>query len=68
MMPMSQETRLFNMRADASFFGQLDELRRREPDLPNRTEMVRRLVESAYNAEAEGSKPLHKREELEAAE
>lgn len=38
----------FSMRADAEFLRRLDELRRREPDLPSRAEMVRRLVDAAF--------------------
>lgn len=37
----------FNMRVDDAFLRDLDELRRREPDLPSRSEMLRRLVERA---------------------
>lgn len=35
--------------ATDQFFEQIDELRKREPDLPNRSEMIRRLVDRAYS-------------------
>jgi hypothetical protein len=35
------------MRVDDDFLAMLDGLRKAEPDLPNRTEMIRRLVEAA---------------------
>ena len=34
--------------ADPEFFDKVDDLRKREPDLPGRSELVRRLVERAH--------------------
>ena len=42
-MSQNKEKR-FEMRADSEFIQALDQLRRDEPDLPSRAEMVRRLV------------------------
>lgn len=40
----------FEMRADAAFIAAVDEWRRKETDLPNRSEAIRRLVEQALKA------------------
>jgi hypothetical protein len=42
----AQEHQL-QMRVSTGFLRDLDDLRRVEPDLPSRTEMIRRLVEQA---------------------
>lgn len=36
---------VFNMRVDAELLALVDELRRVEPDIPNRSEMARRAIE-----------------------
>ena len=38
------KSKLFQVRVDDSFVGMLDDIRRSEPDLPTRAEMLRRLV------------------------
>jgi len=38
------QTSAFTMRVDEEFFHSLDEARRKEADLPSRSELVRRLV------------------------
>ncbi len=37
----------FHMRASAAMLSALDKLRKKEPDLPSRAEMIRRLIERA---------------------
>ena len=37
----------FEMRATAEFLEAVDEWRRKQPDIPNRSEAIRRLVEKA---------------------
>jgi hypothetical protein len=41
---MKKERQSFRMRVDERFFADLNELRRREDDVPDNTEMVRRLI------------------------
>jgi metal-responsive CopG/Arc/MetJ family transcriptional regulator len=43
-MPGGRDHR-FVMRVDDDFFRRVDEWRRRQPDIPSRSEAVRRLVE-----------------------
>lgn len=38
---------VFQMRIDKATMAQLDELRRIEPDIPSRSDLVRRLIERA---------------------
>ena len=40
-------TERFQMRVPAEFLAKIDEWRRQQPDLPNRSEAIRRLVEQA---------------------
>jgi hypothetical protein len=44
----TRRDKFFQMRVDEHFLKRLDNLRRREPDLPSRTEMARRLIEGAF--------------------
>ena len=44
---MTQDT-ILNMRVAEEIRAKLDDLRRAEPDLPSRSEMVRRLIEKAH--------------------
>jgi hypothetical protein len=44
---MKKERQSFRMRVDERFFADLNELRRHEDDVPDNTEMVRRLIERA---------------------
>jgi metal-responsive CopG/Arc/MetJ family transcriptional regulator len=37
----------FHMKASPEFLARLDQWRRQQPDLPNRSEAIRRLVEAA---------------------
>lgn len=46
---MTQD-RILHMRIADESMRQLDELRRVEPDLPSRSEMVRRLIDRAADA------------------
>lgn len=41
------QTERFQMRVSPEFFRKVDEWRRQQPDLPNRSEAIRRLVELA---------------------
>jgi hypothetical protein len=41
---------LFNMRLAPEYLTWLDELRRQEPDIPNRSEMARRCIERQARA------------------
>jgi hypothetical protein len=47
-----EQTERFQMRVSASFLRVLDEWRRKQPDLPRRSEAVRRLVELGLAAPA----------------
>jgi hypothetical protein len=47
-----QQTERFQMRDSASLLNVLDEWRRKQPDLPPRSEAVRRLVEIGLVAPA----------------
>jgi hypothetical protein len=48
----------FQMRASKTFFELLDNWRRQQPDIPGRSEAIRRLVEKGVAAEAaETAKP-----------
>lgn len=44
---MTQDT-ILHMRIAEEIRAKLDDLRRTEPDLPSRSEMVRRLIEEAH--------------------
>jgi hypothetical protein len=46
----AEKNRCFQIRADDRFFEMLDLIRKNENDLPNRSEMIRRLVEEKNNA------------------
>jgi metal-responsive CopG/Arc/MetJ family transcriptional regulator len=41
--------------ADAAFIAQVDEWRRRQPDLPSRSEAIRRLVNRALKTDSKGT-------------
>ena len=41
------KTKQLQMRVSEDFLSDLDELRKRQDDLPSRSEMIRRLVEEA---------------------
>ena len=43
----------FQMRASKAFFEMLDNWRRKQPDIPGRSEAIRRLVERAIDVESE---------------
>lgn len=45
-----EKTERFEIRVPSGFGQRLDELRKLEPDLPSRSEMMRRLVERAHYA------------------
>ena len=51
-MPLLNDKK-FQMRASADFFAQIDKGRRTQPDIPGRSEAIRRLVEIALT----GKKP-----------
>ena len=42
---------ILHMRLEAAEKAALDDLRRAEPDLPSRSEMVRRLIQRALDAQ-----------------
>src|SRR5215472_553713 len=44
----AKRDKFFQMCVDQQFLERLDNLRRGEPDLPSRTEMALRLIESAF--------------------
>ena len=47
---MTQQDRMFQMRASGPFLAQIDEWRRGQPDLPNRAEAIHRLVQRGLDA------------------
>lgn len=49
-MSAKHEAKHFMIREGAEWLSRLDDLRRRESDLPSRSEMVRRLVNTAWHA------------------
>jgi hypothetical protein len=53
------ETRRLNLVASASWVRKIDEWRREQPDLPNISEAIRRLVE--VGLEVTSKRPLKKR-------
>jgi hypothetical protein len=55
---LDKETRRLNMVAPASWVKKIDEWRRQQPDLPNISEAVRRLVERGLES---GTKKSDKR-------
>ena len=52
---LDKETRRLNMIAPASWVKKIDEWRRQQPDLPNISEAVRRLVELGLESGAKKS-------------
>jgi len=46
------QTHQLQTRVSAEFLAKLDEWRRSQPDLPSRTEAIRRIVERTINAES----------------
>jgi hypothetical protein len=46
------QTHQLQTRVSAEFLAKLDEWRRAQPDLPSRTEAIRRIVEQAIDAAA----------------
>lgn len=42
------KSNIFQMRTDREFIAQLDELRRADPALPSRAQVLRNLVRAAY--------------------
>lgn len=53
---MTQDS-ILHMRVSEDVKAALDELRKREPDLPSRSEMVRRLIERAAGRNIKRGKP-----------
>jgi hypothetical protein len=53
---LDDEIQRLNMVAPASWVKRIDDWRRREPDLPNLSEAVRRLVELGLEAARKGGK------------
>jgi hypothetical protein len=47
--PMTQDS-IMQLRIATSYREMLDDLRRQEPDIPSRSEMIRRLIERAFKA------------------
>jgi hypothetical protein len=52
-----RQSERFNMKASPEFLARLDQWRRKQPDLPNRSEAIRRLVEIAMAAPKRGQQP-----------
>jgi hypothetical protein len=50
--------RQFQMRVSDEFIAKIDEWRRLQPDIPGRTEAIRRLVEIGLEAERKAKKKL----------
>jgi hypothetical protein len=48
--------KMFNVRMSEEELRRLDEVRRREPDVPDRATMMRRLLERAYAGLPEGAR------------
>lgn len=46
------QTERFQMRVSPDFLAKIDDWRRQQPDLPNRSEAIRRLVELALRPAA----------------
>jgi hypothetical protein len=53
---LDDETKRLNMVAPASWVKKIDDWRRQQPDLPNISEAVRRLVEAGLEATKKGGK------------
>ena len=53
---LEDETKRLNMVAPASWVKRIDEWRRQQPDLPNISEAIRRLVELGLEASKKGGK------------
>ncbi|MHC2867934.1 hypothetical protein ACVIYH_009067 [Bradyrhizobium diazoefficiens] len=53
---LEDETKRLNMVAPASWVKKIDDWRRQQPDLPNISEAIRRLVEMGLDASKKGSK------------
>jgi metal-responsive CopG/Arc/MetJ family transcriptional regulator len=52
-----RQSERFNMKTSPQFLARLDQWRRKQPDLPNRSEAIRRLVEIAMAAPKRGQQP-----------
>ena len=50
-----QNDKQFQMRTSEEFLARLDAWRRNQPDLPGRSEAIRRLVDAALTAEETSS-------------
>ena len=53
---LDDEIQRLNMVAPAAWVKKIDDWRRREPDLPNLSEAIRRLVEMGLEGAKKGSK------------
>jgi len=53
---LDKETKRLNMVAPASWVKRIDDWRRQQPDLPNISEAVRRLVEMGLEGSKKGGK------------
>jgi hypothetical protein len=47
--PGRLKNRPFQMRVDAAFLAKIDDWRRKQPDFPNKTQAIIRLVEQALS-------------------
>jgi hypothetical protein len=47
---MNPKTERFEMRMDPGELAQVDEWRRKQPDIPSRAEAIRRLIQQALKA------------------
>ncbi|MEZ0062688.1 hypothetical protein ABIF26_008248 [Bradyrhizobium elkanii] len=53
---LEDETKRLNMVAPASWVRKIDDWRRQQPDLPNISEAIRRLVEAGLEATKKGGR------------
>ena len=51
---MSPKTEQFEMRMDPADLSEVDEWRRKQPDLPPRAEAIRRLIKLGLKAKVKG--------------
>jgi uncharacterized protein len=52
-----EQTERFQMRVSKGFFAMVDEWRRKQADIPSRTEAIRRLVQLGIDAPAPRKRP-----------
>jgi hypothetical protein len=58
---MDEKPIRFELRLTPEKWAEVDEWRRRQPDLPNRAKAIRRLIDAGLGAEPKPEKPAGKR-------